>query len=140
MIGDDASIRDETDLFRRVHPNHVVPDLNGDYPRLRPSSAAFKDVEMSVNLADTLAEEGLDPSFAVREHPHHFLAAITAGDARTDPALAIVRSPTDRDPTHGDVLGEKRKSWRSRMAQLARWEIERDHPDDPRTTGAPAAA
>ena len=49
MSEDDATIADDTELFRRIHPEQVVWDHNEG--RARPTSGAFNDFEMSVNVA-----------------------------------------------------------------------------------------
>jgi hypothetical protein len=124
MKADDASIGDSVLLYRRVHPKFVVWD--GNKKRLRPASAAFKDDEMSVNLGDDLAREGLEPTFALRKDPHHHLCEVTAEYARQE-EQAIVREPLQDHPrygddfTHGEVCGPKGDARRKRFALAAEW-------------------
>ena len=120
MTEDDARVPDETDLLRRVHPEQVIWDENVGV--LRPTSAAFRDVEMSVNLGDDIEREGLTSEFAVRNHPRHHLAALTALAARAE-EQDVRRTPRADDPTHGDVVGAKPKPRRTVFALGARWEI-----------------
>jgi hypothetical protein len=44
---DDPNIPDEERLFRRIHLTHIV---QGDGGKSEVSSAAFRDIELSVNL------------------------------------------------------------------------------------------
>ena len=98
---DDPSIDDAEDLWRRIHPHQVFQDgnLNG---RARPSSAAFKDKELSCLLAreDTeeraLAAKG-DDGVAWRDKGFS-LAAFTAGLARRL-RQTVCRDPTPARPT-----------------------------------------
>jgi hypothetical protein len=117
---DDSSIDDATDLFRRIHPEQVVWDDNES--RLRPTSAAFRDAEMSVHLSDVLAERGLLSITVLDDRPQHQLAAITAGFSRSE-EQAVARTPTDEDPAHGDVIGPKSRTRRNRFAKGCRWEV-----------------
>lgn len=123
MPENDPSIPDDSDLYRRIHPEQVVWDDNTG--RLRPTTAAFRDLEMSVNLGDDLAREGLSPDFAVRNHPRHHLAALTAGLARTEDQ-AVYRDHLPDDPTHGGVAGPKPKPRRTRFANSSRWAVLRE--------------
>jgi hypothetical protein len=117
---DDTSIEDSTELFRRVHPTQVVWD--GNKQRLRPTSAAFSDEEMSVNLADDLAAQGLEPEFALRDNPQHHLVSLTAAYVREEEQV-VVRSHLPDDPSHGDVVGAKGDGRRKRFALKADWTI-----------------
>jgi hypothetical protein len=55
---DDGSVPDSAGLLRRIHPSQVVQDHNTG--RARPSSAAFKDPHMSVDIEPILVSLGLD--------------------------------------------------------------------------------
>lgn len=120
---DDASIADAEDLWRRVHPRQVVPDDN--LGRVRPSSAAFKDYELSCLRAreDTperalaaIAADGL--SWGKKGFS---LAALAAGLARRL-KQAVCRDPTPEDPAHVLVVGKKKSGRVSgTFAEEARW-------------------
>jgi hypothetical protein len=120
----DPSIVASTDLFRRIHPDQVVWDDN--QRRLRPTTAAFRDIELSINLGDDLARHNLTPRFALRNYPRHHLVAVTAGFVR-DEGQAVYRDHLPDDPTHGIVAGPKPKPRRGRFALSARWEFLREH-------------
>jgi hypothetical protein len=111
----------ETKLFRRVAPK--LEDgyvLDEDDDCLRLSSAAFLGKEMSVFLGDTLEEEGRDPLDALRQEPGFFLVSLTAADA-IEAEQAVVRSPIDEEPAHGDVVGKKTRGRRRALARAAIW-------------------
>jgi hypothetical protein len=116
---DDPTVADDTPLYRRLHPKQLFWDPNRS--RIRATSNAFKDDELSVALGDALRTHGLDPMWVLRMDPQHQLACFTAAFARSD-GQAVWR---DRlvgherygdDPTHGIVEGKKPKSLRSRWA------------------------
>jgi hypothetical protein len=117
---DDPSIADETKLHRGVASQHVVPDQNQD--RLRPSSAAFNHEEMSVVLDDRLAASGRTPREALDGLPQEFLASLRCGFVRQH-AQIVVRSPTETEPAHGDVIGRKTKPIKRAFARTAEWEV-----------------
>lgn len=81
---------------------------------------------MSVNLGDDLARHDLSPDFALRNHPRHHLAALTAGLMRREDQ-AVFRDHLPDDPTHGGVSGPKPGARRGRFASAARWEILREN-------------
>jgi hypothetical protein len=123
---DDQSIADDALLLRRVpsKPNlNVVWDANlGCW---RPSSASFENDKdgspMSVQLSDTLAELGLPMETALKGHEEGFsLAAITARTARKYDQ-SIIRDPTEDEPAHGLVVGEKPKRISRKLAKSFRW-------------------
>ncbi len=126
MKPDDISIKESVQLFRRVHPEQVVWDEYEN--RLRPTKAAFRGEEMSVNLGDDLERERLEPTFALRNHPKHHLVSLTAGFARSE-EQAVARSPFKDhpqfgdDPTHGDVNGRKPESRSKRFSLAAEWTV-----------------
>jgi hypothetical protein len=119
---DDKTIADDESLLRRVPP---VPDYYWIYDRragrARPSSAAFKDREMSVFLLSLLEADGRPAEDALQEHHSFFLVSITAGLARQC-GQAVCKDP-EPDPAHGLVVGEKKKAVLSRFARAAVWVI-----------------
>ena len=54
---DDPNIPDEGRLFRRIHLVHMVVGVDG---QARVSSAAFHDLELSVNIEGLMRAEGRD--------------------------------------------------------------------------------
>jgi len=120
----DPDILSEDDLWRRIHPLQIIMDNNEG--RVRPSSQAFRDQELSVFLArDDTPERALqgfaDKGFA--------LAAITAGLAR-DNAQTVWRDPTLIDPSHVVVEGKKKRTVDCVLALAARWVGESPPPPD----------
>lgn len=124
---DDSSIPDKARLLRRIpiKPSHIVcdPKVEGG---MRPSSAAFENhpdgSPMSVQLEDVLRELGQEPDSALRNHEGFALAAITAGLVRSC-NQGVVRNPTGDDPAHAEVVGDKPKSVRKRLAKSAVWVV-----------------
>lgn len=119
----DASILDHDRLFRRVPPNHLVPQNDGS---LRLSSAAFKDDELSVNIESLMVEQGRLPDDTLAGHPGFFLTSITAGNVRSFGHAVVkdnVSQPNEPpvDPAHGLVLGKKRGSFAKAMVRSHDW-------------------
>ena len=121
IFQNDPTIRDDERLLRRIHPDHVNWDDNGD-PNI--SSAAFRDKELSVNLASVMEEAGREPRDAVRGYAGFGLASVTAAHARSL-NQAVARDPTLEEPAHGVVYGEKKRAGVYRkLRDRAQW-IER---------------
>jgi hypothetical protein len=117
---DDLTILNVAELWRRIHPNQIVPDDNiGDY---RPSKAAFKDSSMSVQIAEILFSNGLSPSDALKKYPGYSLASITAGQAR-DLRQGVRRNPLPDDLAHALVFGKKTDSISKKLAKGSKWVI-----------------
>lgn len=104
---DDPRISDAEDLWRRIHPDHWVPDNN--VGGMRVSSAAFNNesnqLAMSVNIASKCAM----PAVVMEGYEHHGLAALTAGHARRDCGQGVVPAPEPDNRAHAHVTGEKPK-------------------------------
>jgi hypothetical protein len=101
---DDASIRDEERLLRRVHLMQLVQDE--DTGCVRVSSGAFKDRELSVDLESVLTECGVDVRDCLQGHPAHKLVGITAQVARLHGQI-VYRDPVPENPAHAIVYGNK---------------------------------
>jgi len=117
----DEPVGDEVELYRRGLPElglGLVEDKNRD--RVRLSSAVFAPQEMSVLIEDALREDGRVPLDALANFPDDFLIAITVLVARSQ-SQTVVRSPTEVEPAHGDVIGKKTRGRRREMARRARW-------------------
>ena len=92
-LHDDPGIPDGEPLYRTVHPNHVHPTED------RPSSAAFKKLEISVDRSSLSSpQESLD------RHPNHTcVAEVSAGEARTvENVGGVVSDPIAGDPEMPD--------------------------------------
>lgn len=130
-LEDDSTIRDECELLRRIP---VKPKLNviwdDNQSRWRPSSASFRDhsngTPMSIVLKDELDKTGRDPAEVLIGHANFALASITAGFARNH-QQRVAREPRPKEPAHGIVIGEKKKSGK-KMAKAATWVIPPDLP------------
>jgi hypothetical protein len=116
----DAIIVDSEALLRRLHPNWIVP---GDRDRMRISSAAFKDEQLSVQFQSLLLQQGRPVADALKEHPDNSLCSVTAGLARDLGQAVVYDTQPPHDPAHGLVLGKKTKSIANRFAREARWVI-----------------
>jgi hypothetical protein len=101
----DPSIPGDEQLFRRIPQTWVAWDELGN-PTI--SSAAFKDEELSVNLASVMAQDSRAPADAIRDYPGYGLAAITAARARSL-GQAVARDPLPEEPAHGVVYGQKKR-------------------------------
>jgi hypothetical protein len=117
-----VAILDDASLLRRIHPVHVVPDGNG---RLRPSSGAFKDHNMSVDVEPMLISSGRNWTFSLRNTPLHWLVRLNAGHARTLSQEVIHRPLHDND-VHGEVVGKKTGSVSKAFRDAAEWVKRRD--------------
>jgi len=67
MSHDEVAIADDAGLLRRIHPDQVIDDKN--LGRVRPSSGAFRDRELSVDAEPILYKQGLDWRFSLRNRP-----------------------------------------------------------------------
>jgi hypothetical protein len=116
---DDASISDETALFRRIHPQfHLHWDDNRGCWRV--TSGAFDHEEMSVALGDTLEELGRSPETLLDPYPDQYLVSLPARAAR-EQEQAILRDPDDAEPAHGLVVGRKTLRRKKALLAAARW-------------------
>lgn len=119
---DDPTILDTDRLFRRISPNQIVADENG---APRPSTAAFKDPELSVNIESLMIALGRVPPDLLTKYPGFSLASIQAGDVRSlELGYPIVKdTEPPNDPDHGLVLGKKGKGFFKPIARQSRWVI-----------------
>lgn len=117
---DNVSIPHEEKLFRRIHLTFLVPDEDTGLARV--SSGAFKDTEMSVNIASALLDTGSSVATCVAAHPNHRLVSLTAADARSL-GQSICRDPLPDDLSHGIVHGQKNRRIANDLRLRAVWEI-----------------
>lgn len=133
MPENDPSIADAVRLFRRINPYWVVFDKNKGMRR--PSSRNFNNSQdkspMSVFLEDVLVQHRLEATDLLQdEWAHHFVAAITAGWARQCDQ-GVMRTPTESEPAHADVNGNKPENVRRRLAGPAEWIVSPQNLYDP---------
>lgn len=102
-------IADVDALYRRIHPLQVKDG--------RPSSAAFKDTELSVDLARLTT---LERSFM--GYPLHGLASITAGYTRSL-EQTVFHDPLQSNLAHALVKGHKTPGIARKLARSAKWEV-----------------
>lgn len=112
-----ADLADEAGLLRRIHPDQVVPNSDGSY---RPSSAAFKDPEMSVDAEPVLQSSGLDWHFSLEGYERYSLVRFEAGAAR-ERGLEVVAKPSPENIAHTEVLGKKTSSISNHLKDSSKW-------------------
>ena len=121
IVEDDLTIEDDEGLLRRVPnwPNMVKFDSNIN--ALRATSACFSDretsdVEVSITLEKLLQESGGNHHDVISDNPGFGLARLMAGYARSKGQI-INQKPTDDDPHHGLIIGNKNKKTKSALAK-----------------------
>lgn len=116
---DDRSVLDGDPLWRRLRPEHVVPDGQGGW---RASSAAFSNSSDGTGMSVTLGREaetaGIDARRALGRFPLFGLASVSAGICRTH-EQAIQRDPTVDDHHHALVNGDKPRRIQRALAKAA---------------------
>ena len=119
MSGDgEEPIAPDAGLLRRIHPDHVIPDNNTG--RHRPSSAAFKDPNLSVDAEPLLHAAGLDWHFSLREHQTYSLVRFLAQTA-FDQGLTVVRTDAPGNPAHAEVQGKKTQGKANALRDASQW-------------------
>jgi hypothetical protein len=115
---DDGSIADAAALLRRIRPEQVVDDFNTG--QRRPSSAAFKDPSMSVDVEPILESNGLDWHFSLQGYEGYSLARLQAHHARGK-SLAVIHKPLTDNPAHAEVVGRKTQGTARYLAASSTW-------------------
>jgi hypothetical protein len=115
----DPTITDDDQLLRRVPECQWVEDGAGGW---RPSSAAFNDIELSVDIASTLHALNEPITAPLRGHDGYALVAISAGLARQHDQ-AVCRDPLHTNPAHGIVYGKKTNGTRKQLAKNSAWVV-----------------
>lgn len=115
---DDGSIAQDAGLLRRIHPTQVVQDENIGGPR--PSSAAFRDLELSVDAEPALEAAGLDWHFSLKDHPSYSLVRFRASVPR-ERGLSVVPDPQPENSAHSLVIGKKPQSTVNYIRDRAEW-------------------
>lgn len=124
-IDDDITIEDNDGILRRVPnwPDMIKFDKNMN--AYRATSACFSDKddgkELSITLEQPLLDSGATLQDAIAGDPRFGLARLTAGFVRhaIAPAQKLLRAPTQDDPYHGLVIGEKSKKAKKALAKAA---------------------
>jgi hypothetical protein len=115
---DDGSIADDTCLLRRIRADQVIDDAN--LGKRRPSSAAFKDPELSVDAEPILKANGLDWRSTLQGYPGYSLVNVDAGHARAK-GLAVIPKPENGKPAHTEVVGRKTQGIANYLVANASW-------------------
>jgi hypothetical protein len=120
-------IDNEDHLLRRIRPDQIVEDKNtGNW---RPSSAAFKDPNMSVDVEPMLISVGLDHTFTIKNTPTYSLVRLKAGDARALDGITVEHRPiagdaqTEANPAHAEVVGKKTPGTANRLRDRSSWAV-----------------
>jgi hypothetical protein len=115
---DDRSIPDADRLFRRVRPNQLRTEPDGSQ---RPTSAVFKNLELSVNIESLMIEQGRPPEDTLTNFPNEFLTSIIAGNVRALGYPIVKDAAPPNDPAHGLVLGRKTNAFANAMVRTHQW-------------------
>ena len=115
---DDPTIPHTDRLFRRVRPNQVVHEPDGT---LRPSSAVFKDAELSVNIESLMIAQLRPPEDTLTKYPGECLLSILVSQVRERGYAVVKDTDSPNDPAHGLVPGKKRDSFANAMRRQYRW-------------------
>ena len=115
---DDPSIPDADRLFRRVRRNQLFTEPDGTQ---RPTSAVFKNPELSVNIESLMIEQGRLPEDALSNFPHEYLTSIIAGNVRAYGYPIVKDTAPPNDPAHGLVLGRKTNAFANAMVRTHNW-------------------
>jgi hypothetical protein len=115
---DDPSIPNEDRLFRRVRPNQVRTELDGSK---RPTSAVFKNPELSVNIESLMIQQRRLPEDTLADYRDDYLTSITAGNVREYNYPIVKDTDPPNDPAHGLVLGKKSSAFANAMVRTHKW-------------------
>ena len=113
-----VAIPDGAPLLRRIHPTQIVPDRITGQPRV--STAAFTDLEMSVDAEPLLIEDHLDWRFSLRHHPGYSLVRFTASIARQAGQM-VEHKPVQENRAHTEVIGKKTGSVKNCLRNASEW-------------------
>lgn len=105
MGNEEREVPDECDLLRRLHPDQYVWDER--IGARRPSTAAFKDEELSIDLGCVLTEAGISyEGHCLADSPHHGLLSFMAKNARFL-NQEVISDELETNFAHGLVKGKK---------------------------------
>lgn len=121
---DDATITDDSDLWRRINQFWVIRDENAG--GVRVSSAAFDDSRdgspTSILLATIVRESGRTEMDVLAGFDGYALANLRAGEARRC-HQGVARDPLPDEPAHALLFGPKSKANKRCLACHATWII-----------------
>lgn len=125
---DDQTVLNDDRLLRRVQalPSQLVTESDGSK---RPSSAVFRDRELSVNIESVMIAQGRTAADALEGFSGWYLTSITAGsirryDSERRESHPIVRdSDPPNDPAHGLVLGKKTSAFANAIRRSHQWVV-----------------
>ena len=115
---DDPTIPDSDRLFRRVRPNQLFTEPDGSQ---RPTSAVFKNQELSITIESLMTEQGRPPEDTLTGFPGEYLISIIAGHVRAHGYPIVKDCEPPEDPAHGLVLGKKTHAFANAMVRAHRW-------------------
>jgi hypothetical protein len=115
---DDLSILNEDRLFRRVRMNQLRTEPDGSR---RPTSAVFKNQELSINIESLMIEQGRAPEDTLANFPDDYLSSITAGSVREHKYPIVKDTDPPNDPAHGLILGKKTNAFANAMVRVHQW-------------------
>ncbi len=95
---------------------------------MRIASAAFKQVELSIQFESLLLQQARSFDDVLKGYPDNSLCSITAGLARQHGQGVVYDTEPPNDPAHGLVLGKKTKSAANKFARAAKWVIPSEAP------------
>ena len=113
----DDRIPQSAGLLRRIHPEQVIGRSTG---RPRPSSAAFKDPNLSVDVEPLLQAAGLDWRRSLRDHPGYSLVRFSKQSA-IDQGLDVVLQSISGNPAHAVVVGKKTPGKANALRDASEW-------------------
>ena|ERR1043166_372743 len=117
---DDPSIPNTDRLFRRVRTNQLFTEANGSQ---RPTSAVFKNTELSVNIESLMVNQGRPPEDTLAKFPNDYLTSITAANVREHRYPIVRDTDPPNDPAHGLVLGKKSNTFANAMVRAHQWVV-----------------
>jgi hypothetical protein len=117
---DDPEIPNADRLFRRVRPNQLFAEPDGSQ---RPTSAVFKNAELSVNIESLMVEQGRPPEDTLTGFPNEFLTAIIAGDVRAYNLRIVKDTAPPNDPAHRLILGRKTNAFANAKVRSHHWVV-----------------
>ncbi len=116
---DDASILEEDRLLRRIPSTQVFWEDGNP----RPSSAAFKNTELSVYIESMMVAQQRPLEDALTNYPNEFLTAVRVEDVRKFPYPIVRDTEPPNDPAHGLVVGKKKNSFSNAMVRCHEWVV-----------------
>lgn len=120
---DDPTIPGYDRLFRRVRPNQLFTEADGTK---RPTSAVFKNSELSVNIESLMLQQGRPPEDTLTGYPGEYLTSVTAGRVREHGYPIVKDCEPPNDPAHGLVLGKKTNAFANAMVRAHQWIVPPD--------------